>query len=316
MKRVCVLLVSLTALINAEIAIVPERLTVDGIFWGDAVFAQGRDRQGWANSHLDFKLPLAVFGATGRLAPGAHARLELDANQRVVRDLFVEFQWNSGIGLRVGQFKPAYSFECEVPERELKFEEYSLLHNGLLKPGGPRDIGLSFSYAPVDAQGGALRLYGTVVNGTGANTGDDNSAKDVCGRVVIKPVAGIDLWCGLRGYYGWVYPEAVRWLSAASEVRFRQGCFSAEAEFIFRRFQNQGVVAADVMASEEFGPVAPAVRVEFIRWENGNLQARASAGVGYQLIQERLKVYFGYQYHTVVSSWDFQALILRLQAVF
>jgi len=301
---------------------VPERLTVDGTFWGDALFWQGSEK-GWTKSGFGFYNRLATLGATGTVVKNVDLRLDFDLNQILLRDLFVEWQGQNGLKVRAGQFLMPLSFECEAPETKMKVDDYSLLYSTLHKINNPRDIGLLVSYENPCSSARVFRAMGMVVNGTGPNTGDNNSWKDVCGRLVFKPGRELDLWLGGRLYYGWVFSEGVRLLSFAGEMLFYNKPFSLQVEGIYRRFRNFSVPAGYAEVSADAGFFEPAVRFEAIRWEQGNWQWRASAGLGLRPFAgvvtmptpaQRLQFFIGYQYHVMVGFWVYQGITARLKA--
>jgi len=301
--------------LQAEITIVPDRLKVDGLIQVYALFWQGINSTGWVTTGFEFQKRLAVFGLTGELLKGVSARMEFDFSRLYLRDLFVDFRWENGMALRLGQFKTPLNFESETREQDLRVEDYSLLYTDVLKPGDIRDIGLSLSYAPPCPGKFDYRLYGTVVNGTGPNSGDNNGWKDVSCRVIGKPFAEYDIWIGSSGYYGWVYPEAVRWLGVAGEVQLKQRGFSSQLELIYRRFQNRVTLAGLVEGSYDFGFFVPGTRLELIARDNGKFQGRGLAALGLDVVEGRLKVLLGYQYHTLLGDWGYQGVIAQLQAM-
>ncbi len=313
MKSVVLTCFFLLGVVVAEVTVVPERLTLDGVFRGDALFWQGSEK-GWAKSGFGFYNRLAALGINGVVVKNVNLRVDYDFAQLALRDLFMDFRWTNGLQLRAGQFVLPLSFEAEAPEEMMKLDDYSLFYSTFNKPTNPRDIGLMLSYENPCSSATPLRVMGMLVNGTGPNSGDNNSWKDVCGRLVFKPKRGLDLLLGGALYYGWVFPEGVRLLSFAGEWFFRQSPVTLLGRVSYRRFRNVGVPAGYAELSADLGFFEPAARLEAIRWEEENLQWRGSAGVNLKVFPRRLQVFIGYQYHTLVNSWIYQGITARLKA--
>lgn len=298
----------------AEITVVPDRLTVDGVVKVYALFWEGINSSGWVTTGFEFQRQQAVLGLNGQVAKGVGVRMEFDFSRLYLRDLFVDFRWENGLALRLGQFKTPLNFESETREQDLRLEDYSLLYSEVLKPGDIRDIGLTLSYTPPCPGKFDYRLFGTVVNGSGPNSGDNNGWKDITGRFLGKPFAEKNIWFGVSGYYGWVYPEAVRWLGLAGEARLQEKGFLSQMELVYRRFQNRVTVAGFIEGSNDFGFFVPGARLEMISRDNGKFQGRALASLGLDIIEGRLKVLIGYQYHTLIGDWGYQGVIAQLEA--
>jgi hypothetical protein len=309
-KYLTILLVIFSSLC-AEIDLIPERLSIDGVIWCYGQFARG-GAKGWFKNEFSFQHRQATVGLTGKITPDARARLEFDFSRLSLRDLTVEFAWKNGLGLKLGQLKLPLSFNSEVAEKQLAIEAYSILYyTNILKPANIWDIGILGSFCRGGPNDSALQAVAGIVNGTGPNTGDNNLAKDLFARVVIKPLPGIHL--GGRLYYGWMQPEAVPWLGAGIEARLNSGLFSIVPEFALRRYQNLNVLAGDIKIETNLKPLAPAASLEAIRWEDGRLQWRVLPALNI-LPHERLKILIGYQYHSLMKVWEYQSLVVRLLA--
>ncbi|MGQ9678288.1 MAG: hypothetical protein ACUVUD_03300 [bacterium] len=302
-------------LLHAEITVVPERLSIDGFVKTCALFWEGSDSKGWRTTGFEFQRQLAVLGLTAQVVENVDNRLEFDFSQINLRDLYLDFRWENGLALRLGQFKPALNFESETPENDLRFEDYTIMYGNVFKPAEVRDIGLGLSYHPPCPGRVDYRIFGNVLNGSGANSGDNNGWKDLSCRVVVKPFVEKELWLGGSGYYGFVGASAVRWLGLAGEAKLKQKGFLTQGEFIFRRYQNRVTIAGFVEASNDYGFFVPGTRVELISRDDGKLQGRGLATLGLDIFENRLKVLLGYQYHTVVGDWGYQGIIVQLQAL-
>lgn len=301
--------------LHAEVTVVPDRLSVDGVVKAYALFWEGSDSKGWRTTGFEFQKQLAVFGFTAQVVEKVNARLEFDLNQINLRDLYLDFRWGNGLALRCGQFKPSLNLESETPEQDLRFDDYTIIYQNVFKPGEVRDIGLALSYRPTSPGKVDYRLFGNLLNGSGVNSGDNNSWKDLSCRMVVKPFAEKEFWFGGSGYYGFVGASAVPWLGVAGEAKLKQKGFLTQAEFIFRWYQNRITLAGFVEASNDYGFFVPGTRLELISWDDGKFQARGLASLGMEIIENRLKVLLGYQYHTLLGVWGYQGIIAQLQAV-
>ncbi len=305
----------LVGIAAAELTLVPGRLSIDGILWGDAIFWQG-SAQGWSKSGFEFQRRLALLGLSGAVTEPIDMRLEFDFSQVVLRDIFVDFRFRNGFLLRAGQFKLPLSFEFETPEGKLKLDDYSLLYLiNITKPVDSRDIGLMVSYVNPCSETSAFRVMAMVVNGTGPNVGDDNSWKDVCVRAVFRPWLRDNYQFAGRYYYGWRYGGGAGWMGLGAEAVLTRGCFSIQSELAARRYLNKWAPGGYFQVTGDFGLFEPAVRGEIIRWEDDKFQWRVLSGLGFKFAGERLKVIFGYQYHTLIPDWTYKGIILQLQAV-
>ncbi len=313
MHRPLLIILILNTILSAEVPIVPGRLSVDGLLWCYGTFSRGGAR-GWFKNAFEFRHRQATVGLTGKIAPLVSSRLEFDFSRLTLRDLAVEFTWHNGIGLKVGQMLLPLSFNSEISEEQLNLEEYSLLcYTNILKPENPRDIGVVCWYRSDSTDASAIRAIAGVVNGTGPNTGDNNNAKDIFVRLVLKPWHTSSLTLGTRIYYGWTQTEAVPWLGLGAELQLNQGPFLISPEIALRRHQNVNVLAGDMKIEARFNPVVPALSFEIIRWEDAKIQWRVLPGINI-LPHDRLKILIGFQYHSLTDIWEYQALVIKLQA--
>jgi len=299
------------------IELIPNRLTIDGLLWCNALFRYSQTL-GWGKTGFELQYRQATLGLTTNIIKNRAAmRLEYDFSKTALRDLFVNFKWEPGFTLRVGQFKLPLSFECETDERLLRFEEYTILYYyNVLKPTEPRDIGMMLLYQLSDSQKTNFRTIFGIINGTGPNTADNNNHKDFFGRVLIKPLPKIDLHLACRAYYGWTKLEAVPWLGLGAEFSYHRHPLTLNGEFALRRYENASCPTGTVQVTGVFPLFNPAVRLEIARWEDGKIQWRGMAGLNFPLLNENLIVLLGYQYQTLINSWQYQAVIIRLQAGF
>ena len=87
--------------------------------------------------------------------------------------------------LKIGQFKPPYTWENLQSHKYIDFADRSIAVNNMRGPS--RDIGMMLHGKLLDNR---LAYQLAVLNGSGENTGDDNDAKDVAGRLTLDPFKG------------------------------------------------------------------------------------------------------------------------------
>jgi len=313
MSKFLVLFLSLITSLCAELTVVPERLSVDGLIWTQARFARG-GANGWFSDAFEFQHHQATVGLTAKITPITTSRLEFDFSSMNLRDLWIEFAWANGLGLKLGQMKLPLSFNSAIEEHQLTVEEYSILYyTNVLKPVNLRDIGALGLFRSDNSDEPVFQALAGIVNGTGPNTGDNNRTKDIFARMVIK--ASPVFTGGGHIYYGWLESAAVPWLGAGVEARFKSGPFRFIPEFALRRYQNANTFAGDIKIETDWSPLAPAASLEIIRWKDSKIQWRGLSGINI-LPHKQVKILFGYQYHSLVNFWEYQALVLKLQAKF
>lgn len=308
------LLLALISTVCADLPLIPQHLSLDGLIWYYGLFSRG-GAKGWFTNQFNFQHRQATVGLTGKITPIATTQIKFDFSQLTLQDLAVEFNWPNGLGLKLGQFKLPLSFNSEIEEKKLTLEEYSILYyTNILKPSNIRDIGTILWYGKGNPEEPDFRAIAGIVNGTGPNSGDNNLAKDLFVRVMIKPGFPASLSLGGRFYYGWTQREAVPWLGAGFELKFKQGPILISPEFALRRHQNLNVAAGDFKIETGLHPLSPAIGWQIIRWENGQFQWRVLPAINL-LPHERLKILIGYQYHSLINVWEYQGLVLRLMAI-
>jgi phosphate-selective porin OprO/OprP len=84
--------------------------------------------------------------------------------------------------LKLGQFKVPFTWENLQSHKYLDFADRSIAVNNMRRPG--RDIGGMLHGRIWDD---SIQYQLAVLNGTGENTGDNNDAKDLAGRLAIRP---------------------------------------------------------------------------------------------------------------------------------
>ncbi len=152
-----------------------------------------------------------------------------------LQDLYVDLRYIPKTEFRAGQFKIPFSMEALTSSGQLDFTERALVVRTF---ANKRDIG-----AILSGKFKRFEYYFGEFNGTGQNTSDNNPAKDVVARIVVKPAT--DLAFGGSGYWGSVNGNTVRngriafdyqdlW-RAGTDLRFDYHRVSFRSEAIWAR---------------------------------------------------------------------------------
>lgn len=128
-------------------------------------------------------------------------RLQVDmAGSPKICDLYFRYKPMKALNIELGQFKIPFSYENEnCGPTTVEFIEYSYIttylarnnarYDGIAATG--RDIGFQIYGGFIERDGYSIINYNLgVFNGSGINTKDHNSSKDIIARLVIKPFKG------------------------------------------------------------------------------------------------------------------------------
>jgi phosphate-selective porin OprO/OprP len=130
-----------------------------------------------------FLVRRARLGVDSRFLDWIRFRLELEFTESAsLKDVFLEFLLPAEIRLRVGQFWVPFSAEALTSSNYIDFIERSLLNE--IVP--PRDLGVML-YGKL--QRNLISYAVGVFNGSGEDTPDISSAKDIAARLAITPFA-------------------------------------------------------------------------------------------------------------------------------
>lgn len=98
-------------------------------------------------------------------------------SSKIVQDAYAEYSFLEEAKVRFGQFKYPQSLEGQWPSGKLDFIRRSILGRTY---GDKRDIGVQLS-----GMGPFVDYAVGLINGNGRNTVDNNSQKDIAGRVTL-----------------------------------------------------------------------------------------------------------------------------------
>lgn len=131
-------------------------------------------------------------------------RLQVDmASSPKICDLYFRYKPFNELNVQLGQYKLPFSLENELyGPTKFEFIEYSYLTTYLVRNDGKfdgikatgRDMGLQLYGGFIERDGFSIINYNIgVFNGCGINNKDNNRAKDVVARLIIKPIKGLSI---------------------------------------------------------------------------------------------------------------------------
>jgi phosphate-selective porin OprO/OprP len=158
---------------------------------------------------------LAYFDLRGILTPYWDLRLQVDfAGSPKLVDLYTDFKVNNYLNFSVGQQVIPFSLnnttsntKLELPDRVQVVEALSARKGDVLGDQNGRDIGVALygSFLPLNNLNLIEYRLG-IFNGSGINRADLNEAQDIIGRLILHPIAGLDI---VGSYYtGWTPDSA------------------------------------------------------------------------------------------------------------
>jgi phosphate-selective porin OprO/OprP len=133
--------------------------------------------------HNEFSVERARLFTNVRLFDYYSLRIQVEFSPKpVLKDGYIDVHYVPWARLRLGQFKAPFSLEYQQSHKYIDFAERSLAVDNMRAIG--RDIGAMLHGRVAD---GTFQYQLAVLSGKGENRSDDNSAKDVAGRLVLRP---------------------------------------------------------------------------------------------------------------------------------
>jgi len=131
----------------------------------------------------EFSVERARLFANVRLLDYYSLRIQVEFSPKpVLKDGYIDVHYVPWARLRMGQFKAPFSLEYQQSHKYIDFAERSLAVDNMRAVG--RDIGAMLHGQIADD---VFQYQLAVLSGKGENRSDDNSAKDVAGRLVLRP---------------------------------------------------------------------------------------------------------------------------------
>jgi hypothetical protein len=160
-------------------------VTVTGFVQFDGIVAPGADADDGEPPDT-FSVPRARLGLGGALTSKITWYLQgefvnLTNDGRVLRDAYLQFTASPQLAVRAGQMVAPFSLERLTTYSKLELIDRSAVAASLAPS---RDLGV-IVFNPTPWRGW-LSYHAAIINGTGQNRADDNSAKDVVGRLAAR----------------------------------------------------------------------------------------------------------------------------------
>ncbi len=202
---------------------------------------------GDATPNLDFKLQVEFAGSkkgltSGQISgtPPTLTTKTASFGKPLLLDAVVGCRLAGDTKVSIGQFKVPFGLENLISSTYLDTINRSQVTENLV-PGRDtgnqgRDVGVQFGGSRLLSEDGSRSLEYQVgaFNGSGINVPDDNSVKDLVGRVVWKPgVEGLSL--GLAHYNGALGASHAAHIRTGGEGVFLYGPWALKSEYIWGR---------------------------------------------------------------------------------
>jgi hypothetical protein len=292
----------------AELGLAGDKLVLDATVWTSGHVWRA-DEAGLYRNDFAIERVGAPIGLTGRLNSVASLRLSADVCAFSPMDLYADLSWPSGFRLRVGQFVLPLGFQMMTDPAEQLLVNSPLLAAYAARVGS-RDIGFMGGL-----QRGHIAFTGAVTNGAGVGVGDNNSRKDVCGRVTIGPVASVDGVLALRVFYGWPDASDTVWQTAAAEARITRGPFELQAEFQNHSGSDGQNNAGYLQAAWSIGQLQPVARFDLALPKGERVEWMVTGGLNVQPIADHVRVMLDCTYRrNYQQNWSVLGFLFRLQA--
>lgn len=287
------------------------KMSLDAQLFGTAHFYR-LTTVGLSSNDVTFERAAALAGLTGRISPAVSIRAYFDVGGHWggrALDMYVDLASRNGLEARFGQFLLPLGFDYMTD-----YVRQPLVNNSLLmayaKANGGRDIGAMGGW-----QNRRLSIAAAIVNGAGANAGDNNSNKDVCMRIAARPVDAVDMVLALRGYYGWpASPDSV-WRTVAAEARMKAGPIELQSEFQSHYGSDVPNSAAYLQAAWRAANWEPAARFDLVLPRGRHPEWMVTAGLNLCPVHENLKIMLDCSYRrNYQDNWSVLGFLLRAQA--
>ena len=238
-------------------------------------------------------------------------RLQVDmAGSPKICDLYFRYKPMNELNLELGQFKVPFSYENEnCGPTTVEFIEYSYITTYLARNNGlydgingatGRDIGFQLYGSFIERDGYNIINYNVAVfNGSGINSKDHNSSKDIVARLIIKPFKGFNVSGSFMyaetKFGGNDYMRSPRWALGAW---YENGTWIGRAEYVHANFGDTRTNSLYALAGYNFEqPWSVYARYEFIK-DDANImdKQRIQLGTAYKPFKFlRLQCNFSYE---------------------
>ena len=177
-------------------------------------------------------------------------RLQVEfTNTPKIVDAYINYKPFNQLNIRAGQFKIPFAIENTgyTPPTKFEFIEYPLALKNLMTLDEPiyfngekvathkssgRDMGLMLYGGFFQREGYSILNYDLAVfNGAGINTTDTNKSKDICARLSIVPIEGLQF---TSSYYWGEYSDKDHKVNHLRRVRYSAGACYDKGPWVVR----------------------------------------------------------------------------------
>lgn len=292
----------------------------------------------WSQTSSTFFLKRVRLSLAGDIAEKLDYRVQVEFCSPRLVDAYLRYRPMEELNFQLGEYKLPFSIE-NTEYAPLKYEliEYPL---SLRKLMGFSDLcGLSATGRDLGAMlyGGFFRREGYsvvgynigVFNGEGLNTRDRNRSKDLCARLTLRPVQGLQIAGSYyRGEYGADYRKRVRY---GAGVCYDRGAVVLRGEWIggttgmpagdgvhIRDLDSEGWYAvAGWRASKSLTPV---VRYDTFRenaYSSASRQTNYTAGITWQPVKYlRCQLDYTYEDYAARGAANRSVVAVMLSGIF
>ncbi len=216
--------------------------------------------------------------------------IEKTNDNKILQDGGIEYSFNSEWKVTIGQFKAPNTVESFTSTAELLLPERAIQSRNF---GNNRQIGAMFTF-----ENTKIKIRSMMSNGGRANTIDENSSKDLHGRVDFNPIENISI-----GAFG-TYADSKQSTTYRNGLNFKatlrsttlaaEGIFGKESNTTFKGFYTD-------LFYDYKKIICPVLRFEYL--DNHDFISKVyHAGISYNLLESKAKLQLSYAHLENASS--------------
>jgi hypothetical protein len=216
--------------------------------------------------------------------------IEKTNDNKILQDVGIEYSFNSEWKVTIGQFKAPNTVESFTSTAELLLPERAIQSRNF---GNNRQIGALFTF-----ENTKIKIRSMISNGGRANTIDENSSKDLHGRVDFNPIENLSL--GAFGTYADSKQSTTYWNGLNFKASWRsitlatEGIFGKESNTTFKGFYTD-------LFYDYKKIICPVLRFEYL--DNHEFISKVyNAGISYNLLESKAKLQLSYAHLENASS--------------
>ncbi|MDR1878801.1 MAG: OprO/OprP family phosphate-selective porin [Bacteroidales bacterium] len=287
-------------------------------------------RYQYDNDISSFDIRRARLDVRGDASRWFDYRLQVEfASSPKILDAYIRAKIKPYFNVQFGQFKMPFSLENPYSPMTLECIDNAQIISQLVgyedvagvRANG-RDIGMMFYGGLFQQDSYAVLEYNIgVFNGSGINSRDHNTSKDVVARIDVHPVKTLTL--SASGYVGEVrLNDSMKYETrnrAGFGLRYDDKKWLFRSEYIYgltSKTESMGAYA--VLAYTFIEKLQPVVRVDYFQRDikrTASTQINYMAGLNYWIIKRNVGLQVNYTWQTFASSND-NAGVLSAMAIF